>query len=91
MSILIYQLPNGKCIRLSLEEYLELTDEEINYIVSLDYGESAVNPWAGSVLPTNSKSLRLESDNEDDDINITDIPGSDFDDFLDIPEGFEND
>lgn len=91
MSILIYQLPNGKIIRLSLEEYLELTDEEIIYITSLDFGESATNPWTGSVLPVNSKGVKLETDNEDDDVSINDINQFDFDDFLDIPEGFDAD
>lgn len=92
MFVLIYQLPNGKIIRLSIEEYLELTDEEIIYIVSLDFGESAANPWTGSVLPSNCKRNVVETNDDDDlDVNPTDIPGVDYDDLLDIPEGFDND
>lgn len=76
---------------MSLEEYLELTDEEINYIVSLDFGESATNPWTGSVLPSNSKSLKLEIESQDEDEASFDMDIVDFDEFLDIPEGFDSD
>ncbi len=34
-----YQLPNGKVIYISIEEYLALTDADIQYLIALDYGE----------------------------------------------------
>jgi hypothetical protein len=45
-----YQLPNGKTVYLTIEEYLSLTDDDIQYLVSLDTGESILNPFKGSVI-----------------------------------------
>ena len=41
---MIYQLPNGKTIYLSIDEYLNLTDSDIQYMVANNYGEVTVNP-----------------------------------------------
>ena len=87
---MIYQLPNGKIIRISVEEFLEITDEDITYLISLDFGESSLNPWTGSVLPHNTKSREIEDFESDDDLS----PGNtyiDEDDYLDIPDGFDTD
>lgn len=84
--MVIYQLPNGKIIRLTLEEYLDLSDEDIVYLVSIDFGESAQSPWTGSVLPYNTKGKDFENFEEDGDSNIRgDLP-EDFDMGLDIPD-----
>lgn len=85
---LIYQLPNGKCIRLTVEEYLDLTEEDIKYIESLDFGESAVNPWLDSPLSKKGKSYDVEDYEENDlkgdhDFNIG---FEDIDNSLDIPD-----
>ena len=61
---MIYQLPNGKVLWLTLEEYLSLTDEEINQLASLGYGDIANSPWTGSVLPTNSRNRDVSSDDD---------------------------
>jgi hypothetical protein len=47
---MIYQLPNGKTVYLSLEEYLSLTDEDIQYLVSTGHGSDPVNPFHASAL-----------------------------------------
>lgn len=47
---MLYNLPNGKVIELSVEEFLEMTDEELEYLVGLNYGEPIENPFFGSVL-----------------------------------------
>ena len=39
MPIMLYQLPNGKVVFLTIEEYLDLTDEDIQYLMALDFGE----------------------------------------------------
>lgn len=70
---MIYQLPNGKVLWLTTEEYLNLTDEEIVYIVSLGYGESANSPWIGSVLSDRTKG----TNSEDDALDYSDV----FDDY----------
>jgi hypothetical protein len=47
---MLYSLPNGKVIYLTLEEYLELTDLDIQYLMSINHGESIQNPWHGSSI-----------------------------------------
>lgn len=47
---MLYSLPNGKVIELSVEQYLELTDEELEYLISINYGDPIENPFFGSVL-----------------------------------------
>tara|TARA_R100000315_G_C5159032_1_gene91413 strand:- start:195 stop:467 length:273 start_codon:yes stop_codon:yes gene_type:complete len=55
---MIYQLPNGRIIHMTLEQYLDLTDEELHELASLgDNFTSEVNdPFFQSVLKSNSKS-----------------------------------
>jgi RNAse (barnase) inhibitor barstar len=55
---MIYQLPNGRIIHMTLEQYLDLTDEELHELASLgDNFTSEVNdPFFQSVLKGNSKS-----------------------------------
>ena len=50
-----YQLPNGKVIYISIEEYLSLTDADIQYLVALDYGDTVNNPFSGSAVDTKKK------------------------------------
>jgi hypothetical protein len=47
---MIYQLPNGKVIEMSTEQFIELSDEEIEYMVAFNYGEIVENPWFGSAI-----------------------------------------
>jgi hypothetical protein len=46
----LYQLPNGKVIEISTEQFVEMTDEELEYLIAYNYGEVQENPWFGSVL-----------------------------------------
>ena len=81
-----YQLPNGKTVYLTIEEYLDLTDADIQYMMSIDYGESILNPFKGSAVDTSEKQRLydfehlLEGDDEKD-IPSDDIP---FDDIIDL-------
>ena len=86
---MIYQLPNGKIIRLSLEEFLNLSDEEITYIESLDIGESASTPWTGSALPERGRRMNIES-YEESDIEPGDITFDDIDDDMGFLDELEN-
>lgn len=36
---MLYQLPNGKVLSLSVEEYLSMTDDELDQLASSGYGE----------------------------------------------------
>lgn len=62
---MLYQLPNGKVIEISTEQYFEMTDEELEYLIAYNYGDVQENPWFGSVL--------LKQEKEDDSI-IQDLP-----------------
>ena len=48
--VMIYQLPNGKVIHISIEEYLNLTHEDIQYLMAGDYGDHIINPFKYSVI-----------------------------------------
>lgn len=53
---MIYQLPNGKVIEMSVEQYLDMSDDDFEYLMANNYGEEIEDPWFGSVL-TSSKSF----------------------------------
>lgn len=100
---MIYQLPNGKVVNMSIDEYLSLTDEDIQYMMSIDFGEYATSPWYGSSI---SKRRKVIIDDDEDEIDasldITDdesgqlrglhIVDENFpDDFIDIPDNLITD
>lgn len=47
---MLYQLPTGKAIEMDIAQFLDMTDEELKYLIAYNYGESVENPWHGSVL-----------------------------------------
>jgi hypothetical protein len=47
---MIYQLPSGRTIEISVEQYLDMSDEEINYLNAHQMGDNIEDPWFGSVL-----------------------------------------
>jgi len=69
-------------VHLSIDEYLALTDKDIQYLVALDYGEVITNPFSGSAVDTKKKPEDKESrefldfseDGEEfPDINLSDL------------------
>lgn len=96
---MLYQLPNGKTIYLTIEEFLSLTDQDIQYLVSVDCGEAILNPFRGSATVDKSQPNKeydfdyLVNDEEDEPrINSTVISGEDdilFDDIIDIPDDLD--
>lgn len=81
-----YQLQNGKVVYLSIEQYLELTDLDIQYLMSIDYGEHVIDPFTGSAVEkTNQKEYDFDfismDDEEANNIMSDDEP---FDDIIDI-------
>jgi len=52
---MFYQLPNGKVIEMTVEQYLDMTDEELEYLIAYNYGDHLENPWIGSVLNKTDK------------------------------------
>ena len=82
---MLYQLPNGKVIYLSVEQYLDLTDLDIQYLMSIDYGEHIINPFADSAISKNTKEKYYDfdylTDDESENIVSDDEP---FDDIIDL-------
>ena len=73
---MLYQLPNGKVIHMSIDEYLSLTDDDVRFLVSVNAGETIINPFQGSVLQDNIKAdVEYEEEEvlEETDITIFDI------------------
>lgn len=84
-----YQLPNGKTIYLTIEEYLSLTDEDIQYLVSLDLGESVLNPFKGSVITSNIQEKEYDFSFVTNDEETEDESFNPFDDIVDLSDNLE--
>jgi hypothetical protein len=71
---MLYQLPNGKVIEISTEQYFDMTDEELEYLIAYNYGETLEDPWFGSILSKgdNSKTEEIQDTIKE----LTDIPVS---------------
>lgn len=86
---LIYQLPTGKIIYLSIEEYLDLTDQDIQYLISINAGHYSPvrNPFMGSAIEQQSETNK-ENDSEEeteDEEEEEETPAEDFPEIPDIP------
>lgn len=77
---MIYQLPNGKIIHLSVEDYLDLTDQDIQALMSVNAGDHPRSVWHGSVIKSR-KRPKPEEEEEEEDKSI------DFQEELDEPLG----
>jgi hypothetical protein len=47
---MIINLPNGKSVEVPLEVYLRMTDEDFEYLMSINWGDEILNPFQSSVL-----------------------------------------
>lgn len=56
---MIYQLPNGKIIEMSTEQFVEMTDEDIEYFIAYGIGDEINNPFFGSVLISGDMSVNV--------------------------------
>jgi hypothetical protein len=85
---MLYQLPNGKVIYLSIEQFLELTDEDVQYLMSIDAGEHAINPFTDSAVVQNSRENYYDFDYLVDDENENEPISDDepFDDIIDLSD-----
>ena len=77
-----YQLPNGKVMYISIEQYLEMTDQDIQFLMSIDHGVHIVDPFTGSAVENTYQkefdfSYLPNDENEEndafDDISLDDI------------------
>lgn len=55
---MLYQLPNGRVIEMSTEQFCDMTDDDFEYLIANNYGEEVEDPFFGSVL-TGSKSKSI--------------------------------
>lgn len=76
---MIYQLPNGKVVYLTIEEYLDLTDEDVQYLMSLDFGEHLRDPFSGSAVKKNTKEKHYDFGEPNDEDIEDNISGKDID------------
>jgi hypothetical protein len=81
-----YQLPNGKVINLSLDQFLDMTDEDIQYLISIEYGEYVRDPFNGSAVEDNKQEKYYDFDYLADDESEDNIISDDdpFDDIIDL-------
>ena len=47
---MLYQLPNGRVIEMSTEQYFAMSDEELEYLIAYNSGDLLEDPWFGSML-----------------------------------------
>lgn len=66
--LVYYQLPNGKVVQMSVDEYLSLSDKDIQYLLSINAGDYISNPWTGSVIT--KKGLTPDEDMEVEEIEF---------------------
>lgn len=85
---MLYQLPNGKVIEISTEQFIEMSDEELEYLIAYNYGEIMEDPWFGSVL---SKKDPAPSDPVEPASDLTNIPELDKLSDLDIDYNLQED
>lgn len=83
---MLYTLPNGKTIYLTTEEYFSLSDQDIQELVAMNWGEQINHPFFGSVIRKRPKpdpvEVPLDCDPEDDES----FPGSQSDEVGEDPE-----
>lgn len=71
---MLYQLPNGKVVEISTEQYLEMSDEDFEYLIAYNYGDVVEDPWFGSSLSKQDNSRKEDVTESVPD--LTDIPVS---------------
>lgn len=74
---MLYQLRNGRTISISIEQFLALTDEDEQYLVSLNYGDVILSPFFRSAIHNKKETLENENDESIDYIDELDEVQSD--------------
>ena len=57
-----YQLPNGKVVQMTIDEYLSLDEKGVQYLLSINAGEYIHSPWADSALTRIKKTIEEDLD-----------------------------
>jgi hypothetical protein len=61
---MLYQLPNGKVISITIEEYISLTDEDVQDLVALNLGKHPTSHWHGSAIKFPKTQVNEEDEEE---------------------------
>jgi len=68
--MIIYQLPNGKIVHLSVDQFLSLSDDDIKYMCENNFGTEVYNPFS-------IKQSKSTDDYDPSDIDSIDYEGDD--------------
>jgi len=68
---MLYQLPNGKVINISVEQYLDLTDQDIQDLIAGNYGDYPTSHWQDSAINKWQKNKNKERKDIDHSIDYT--------------------
>ena len=63
---MLYQLPNGKTIYLTVEEFLDLTDQDIQALMGMNAGEAVSSPFYGSAIKKGRSRQKTDEDEEEE-------------------------
>jgi hypothetical protein len=85
---MLYQLPNGKTVNLDLADVLNINNQDIQYLLAINAGETIHNPFQGSVIKNNTDKPDNEEDENDDEVETY---YEEFfpDEFPEIPDDFD--
>ena len=92
---MLIQLANGRCIELSVEQYLRLSDQELRELESTNWGEEINDPFAISVLkygPAKRQDYQFQEKDHEIEPTLDDIPDQEKrsdKDFLDTDDNTE--
>ena len=67
----MYTLPGGRSIELTFEQWFNLTDEDIEFMVAFGTGEFVENPFRGSSLE--KPDSEIDEEIYEDIVELTDI------------------
>lgn len=68
---MIYQLPTGRIIYITVDQFLALSDEELDALSSQNIGEYARSPWIGSAIRNPKKKVKEDHEEHDSSIDYT--------------------
>lgn len=67
---MLVNLSNGKTIEMSVEQYLNMSDEEFQYLVATGAGEDIIDPFHQSYIKSNKKD-RYDEDEEEEESDVS--------------------
>ena len=72
---MLYQLPNGRVINISLEEYLNMSDNDIQDLNGSNAGDYPTSIWYQSTVKNTEKVKKVTEISLDYDLDSDDVTG----------------